>query len=153
MFQFYRSKPLFSSFFLQFLLNFVRVQNNSWKCSAWWLSFLRGGRNSPTIIYVLVKVLVSEVPLETVHSSEIYQTSLYHRGSFPRVYRLWRTFFITKFKRYKRIWRHFSLLSSEQGMDVLVQLGLLTDMQFSCPTGLTGSYARGKTFDIMSKCT
>ena len=34
-----------------------------------------------------------------------------------------------------------------------MQLGLLTDMQFSCPTGLTGSYARGKTFDIMSKCT
>ena len=38
----------------------------------------------------------------------------------------------------------FSRLSSEQGMDLLVQLGLLTDMQFSCPTGMTGSYARGK---------
>ena len=25
-----------------------------------------------------------------------------------------------------------------------MQLGLLTDMQFSCPTGMTGSYARGK---------
>jgi len=34
------------------------------------------------------------------------------------------------------------LVETEQGMDVLVQLGLLTDMQFSCPTGLTGSYAR-----------
>lgn len=28
-------------------------------------------------------------------------------------------------------------------MDLLAQLGLLTDMQFSCPTGLTGSFARG----------
>ena len=28
-------------------------------------------------------------------------------------------------------------------MDLLVQLGLLTDMQLSCPTGLTGSFARG----------
>lgn len=28
-------------------------------------------------------------------------------------------------------------------MDLLVQLGLLTDMQFSCPTGMTGSFARG----------
>lgn len=28
-------------------------------------------------------------------------------------------------------------------MDLLAQLGLLTDMQFSCPTGLTGSIARG----------
>ena len=28
-------------------------------------------------------------------------------------------------------------------MDLLDQLGLLTDMQFSCPTGLTGSFARG----------
>ncbi|KAJ7394357.1 epithelial cell transforming sequence 2 oncoprotein-like [Desmophyllum pertusum] len=34
------------------------------------------------------------------------------------------------------------LVETEQGMDVLVQLGLLTDMQFSCPTGLTGSFAR-----------
>ena len=28
-------------------------------------------------------------------------------------------------------------------MDLLVQLGLLTDMQFSCPSGMTGSFARG----------
>ena len=28
-------------------------------------------------------------------------------------------------------------------MDLLAQLGLLTDMQFSCPTGLTGSFAIG----------
>lgn len=28
-------------------------------------------------------------------------------------------------------------------MDLLAQLGLLTDMQFSCPTGLTESFARG----------
>ena len=25
-----------------------------------------------------------------------------------------------------------------------MQLGLLTDMQFSCPTGMTGSFARGE---------
>lgn len=30
-----------------------------------------------------------------------------------------------------------------------MQLGLLTDMQFSCPTGMTGSFARGGTFDII----
>lgn len=34
------------------------------------------------------------------------------------------------------------LVETEQGMDLLVQLGLLTDMQFSCPTGMTGSFAR-----------
>ena len=28
-------------------------------------------------------------------------------------------------------------------MDLLVQLGLLTDMQFSCPTGITGSFSTG----------
>jgi len=32
------------------------------------------------------------------------------------------------------------LVETEQGMDLLVQLGLLTDMQFSCPTGMTGSF-------------
>ena len=31
----------------------------------------------------------------------------------------------------------------EQGMDLLAQLGLLTNMQFSCPTGITGSFPRG----------
>ncbi|XP_073236115.1 epithelial cell-transforming sequence 2 oncogene-like [Porites lutea] len=34
------------------------------------------------------------------------------------------------------------LVETEKGMDLLAQLGLLTDMQFSCPTGLTGSFAR-----------
>lgn len=34
------------------------------------------------------------------------------------------------------------LVETEKGMDLLVQLGLLTDMQFSCPTGMTGSFAR-----------
>ena len=29
-----------------------------------------------------------------------------------------------------------------------MQLGLLTDMQFSCPTGMTGSFARGEAVDI-----
>ncbi|XP_048577823.1 epithelial cell-transforming sequence 2 oncogene-like isoform X1 [Nematostella vectensis] len=33
------------------------------------------------------------------------------------------------------------LTETEPGMDLLVQLGLLTDMQISCPTGMTGSYA------------
>lgn len=33
------------------------------------------------------------------------------------------------------------LAETEQGMDLLVQLGLLTDMQFSCPTGITGSFS------------
>lgn len=79
MFQFYRSKLLFLSF-LQFLLNFVRVQNNSWKYCDW--ASLRGGRNSPTIICASVKVLLNKVPLEKVHSSEVNQTSLYDRGSF-----------------------------------------------------------------------
>ena len=50
--------------------------------------------------------------------------------------------------RYKCSQLLFPHLFSEQGMDLLVQLGLLTDMQFSCPTGMTGSYARGKTFDV-----
>ena len=31
----------------------------------------------------------------------------------------------------------------EQGMDLLAQLDLLTNMQFSCPTGITGSFPRG----------
>ena len=31
----------------------------------------------------------------------------------------------------------------EQGMDLLAQLGLLTNMQFSCPTVITGSFSRG----------
>ncbi|KAK2570590.1 Epithelial cell-transforming sequence 2 oncogene-like [Acropora cervicornis] len=34
------------------------------------------------------------------------------------------------------------LAETEQGMDLLAQLGLLTNMQFSCPTGITGSFPR-----------
>ncbi|XP_066028744.1 epithelial cell-transforming sequence 2 oncogene-like isoform X2 [Pocillopora verrucosa] len=34
------------------------------------------------------------------------------------------------------------LVETEKGMELLVQLGLLTDMQFSCPTRMTGSFAR-----------
>ena len=30
-----------------------------------------------------------------------------------------------------------------------MQLGLLTDMQFSCPTGMTGSFARGVAVFIL----
>ena len=37
---------------------------------------------------------------------------------------------------------------TEQGRDLLVQLGLLTDMQFSCTTGMTGSFARGLLVNI-----
>ena len=50
----------------------------------------------------------------------------------------------TSVKPVETVHNYMSLIFSESGMELMVQLTVLTGIQFSSPTGIIGSYNHGK---------